>query len=204
MVVILVRAVHWVSNPLTHFVPLFAHTALLYDWHKGLFPKHCKQFKKWKKCKSLWGGATSISNFLFFEWPFVWKICLPQNLSSNINNDDIWTQCWEEMYVHQSSEMGMQEVLIMKMTRSDGANIYRCGDDLGLFALTLCDAGFRRPYIWGRGRAPNFGPRTRIFFHILIFYRDYCTIALKSTNPPYEKDSDSHQIGLRAIMRMQS
>jgi len=28
------------------------------------------------------------------------------------------------------------------------------------------------------------------FFHILIFYRDYCTIALKSTNPPNENASN--------------
>ena len=91
----------------------------------------------------------------------------------------------------ESSEMAMQEVLIMKMTPSNDANIYSCVDGVGLFCIyPICDAGFRRPPIWGRGRAPNSGPRTPIFFHILIFYRDYCTIALKSTNPPNENGSD--------------
>ena len=48
----------------------------------------------------------------------------------------------------ESSEMGMQEVLIMRMTRSDDANIYSCVDDVGLFCIyPRCDAGFRRPYI---------------------------------------------------------
>ena len=38
--------------------------------------------------------------------------------------------------------------------------------------------------ISGGGRAQNFAPRTPIFFHILLFYQDYCT------NPPCENDSD--------------
>ena len=44
----------------------------------------------------------------------------------------------------------------------------------------IYEAGGGRPIL---DRAPP-------FFHILIFYRDYCTIALKSTNPPNENDSD--------------